>query len=138
MKVIDLKLLKNEINRELLNSEIEILKELKDCENILRLSEIFTTKNNTYIITELCGSDLSKLIKKTMKEEEVLVLMNAIINGYLEIYRKNIVHRDLKPANILITETKEIKIADFGFAVKVESLAKSSKYNVGSPLYMAP
>lgn len=64
--------------------------------------------------------------------------MNAIINGYLEIYRKNIVHRDLKPANILITEAKEIKIADFGFAVKVESLAKSSKYNVGSPLYMAP
>lgn len=106
MKVIDLKLLKNEINRELLNSEIEILKELKDCENILRLSDIFTTKNNTYIITELCGSDLSKLIKKTMKEEEILVLMNAIINGYLEIYRKNIVHRDLKPANILITEAK--------------------------------
>lgn len=66
------------------------------------------------------------------------MLMNDIINGYLEIYRKNIVHRDLKPANILLTEAKEIKIADFGFAVKVESLAKSSKYNVGSPLYMAP
>jgi len=48
------------------------------------------------------------------------------------------VHRDLKPANILITETQELKVADFGFAIKLEDAAKSTKYNVGSPLYMAP
>ena len=31
-----------------------------------------------------------------------------------------------------------LKIADFGFAIKVNDAAKSNKYNVGSPLYMAP
>jgi serine/threonine protein kinase len=64
--------------------------------------------------------------------------MSSIIEGYLEFYKKDIVHRDLKPANILITESNHVKIADFGFAIKIESLAKGNKYNVGSPLYMAP
>lgn len=64
--------------------------------------------------------------------------MQQIINGYLEFAKRQIVHRDLKPANILITETQELKVADFGFAIKLEDAAKSTKYNVGSPLYMAP
>ncbi len=44
----------------------------------------------------------------------------------------------MKPANILVTDKKQLKIADFGFAIKVIDAQKSSKYNVGSPLYMAP
>ena len=64
--------------------------------------------------------------------------MANIIAGYVEIWKKSIVHRDLKPANILITEDNKLKIADFGFAVKLEDLQNNSKYNVGSPLYMAP
>lgn len=43
--------------------------------------------------------------------------MNQIINGYNNISTRGIVHRDLKPANIFL-RNKEIKIADFGFAMK--------------------
>lgn len=50
---------------------------------------------------------------------------------------RNIIHRDLKPANILVAEGL-LKIADFGFAIKVADAHKSNRYNVGSPLYMAP
>lgn len=64
--------------------------------------------------------------------------MEQIIKGYLNFAKKDIIHRDLKPANILVTEEKQLKIADFGFAIKVVDAAKSNKYNVGSPLYMAP
>jgi len=31
-----------------------------------------------------------------------------------------------------------LKVADFGFAIKAADASKYSKYNVGSPLYMAP
>jgi serine/threonine-protein kinase ULK/ATG1 len=40
-----------------------VLKNLKNSENILEVYDIYNTKNNTYIITELCdGGDLSKYI----------------------------------------------------------------------------
>ena len=86
--------------------------------NVLTLHEVYTTKNNTYIITELCSSDLNKKIKNKPNEDEVLHFMDQIIQGYLQIYQKEIVHRDLKPANILLTDNDECKIADFGFAIK--------------------
>ena len=51
IKVIDLRMLKNDINKVLLESEIQVLKELKTLPHILSLHEVYTTKNNTYIIT---------------------------------------------------------------------------------------
>lgn len=71
--------------------------------NVLTLHEVYTTKNNTYIITELCSSDLNKKIKNKLTEAEVYLFMNQILMGYMQIYEKQIVHRDLKPANLLIT-----------------------------------
>ena len=49
-----------------------------------------------------------------------------------------IIHRDIKPANILKSDGI-FKLADFGFAVienEYESIIK--KFNVGTPMYMAP
>lgn len=63
--------------------------------------------------------------------------MQQVLAGYQHFARRDIIHRDLKPANILVADG-ELKIADFGFAIKLAEAAKSSKYNVGSPLYMAP
>lgn len=104
VKVIDLRLLKNDINKVLLESEIQVLKELKALPHILALHEVYTTKNNTYIITELCDSDLSKLIRKGLPEQEALSFMQQVIAGYQNFARRDIIHRDLKPANILVAE----------------------------------
>jgi PAS domain S-box-containing protein len=100
--------------------------------------DVYTTKNNTYLITELCSSDMNKVIKNKLTETEACFYMAQLMEGYREIYDHQIVHRDLKPANLLITDSKILKIADFGFGIKSKELAKPSKYNVGSPLYMAP
>lgn len=70
-------------------------------------------------------------------EGEAIEMMTQIIDGYKNIFRRNIIHRDLKPANIFL-RNKEIKIADFGFAVKNSDSKKFSSYNVGSPIYMPP
>lgn len=44
-------------------------------------------------------------------------------------------HRDLKPQNILINQTGEIKLCDFGEARRVVDFASSTD---GTILYMAP
>lgn len=117
-----------------------MLKTFKRSSNIIEVFDILTTKNNTYIITELCeGGDLSKLIaaKRGLPEAEAINILRQIVDGYSEISSNRIIHRDLKPANILLKDNK-IKIADFGFAMRASDSRKYSSYNVGSPIYMPP
>lgn len=64
--------------------------------------------------------------------------MKQLISGYAFIHSNEIIHRDLKPANLLLTHQGDLKVADFGFGINAEEVSKPSKYNVGSPLYMAP
>ena len=53
---------------------------------------------------------------------------------------QNVAHLDLKPKNLLLTNKKQLKVADFGFALILS--ATDSVDNAfalrGTPLYMAP
>ena len=53
-------------------------------------------------------------------------------------YRQGLVHRDIKPANILLSESGEIKLTDFGAALSLRSEATQIAGLVGSPSYMSP
>lgn len=63
--------------------------------------------------------------------------MKQIIEGCQYIHQQGVIHRDLKPENVFFTDKthKNIKIADFGFAVNLQD-SKLISANVGSPLYM--
>ena len=53
------------------------------------------------------------------------------------MHGQQIVHRDLKLDNILINSADEVKLIDFGFAVKCEEKEKLQTY-CGTPHYMDP
>jgi serine/threonine protein kinase len=56
---------------------------------------------------------------------------------YRDLFKNKILHRDIKPANIL--KTKEtFKIADFGFAKRIDHLDDLMTSIAGTPLYMSP
>ena len=132
--------IKGDVHKNLLNSEIEVLKSLKGSPGIIEVFDIYNTRNNTYIITELCeGGDLSKLISnhKGLPESQAAALMNQILEGYNYMQSRGIIHRDLKPANVFLKDG-EPKIADFGFAIRQSDCRKYCSYNIGSPIYMPP
>jgi serine/threonine protein kinase len=84
LKVIDLKGLKDAVAREMLESEIAILKELTH-PNILKCLDVLKTANHCYIITELCeGGDLASAIKKRgrLPEPEALLCFGDIFRGF--------------------------------------------------------
>lgn len=61
-----------------------------------------------------------------------------LLHGFKQLFRKSIVHRDLKPANLFIDSNDNLKIGDFGFAIKTQEARFQTRYNIGSPLYMSP
>lgn len=130
-----------------LDMEIKIAKECYH-PNLIRLIEEFRQDDCVYLIFEYCsGGDLSDYLetKRKISEQETLEVLRQIISGMLYLQTKSILHRDLKPQNLLLKpiddETNvfpyQIKIADFGFAKKIEPDALSATI-CGSPLYMAP
>jgi serine/threonine-protein kinase CHEK1 len=63
-----------------------------------------------------------------------------LISGVSFIHSKGVAHRDLKPENILMSESGNLKVADFGMATMFEykGQQKLSSTMCGSPPYVAP
>ncbi|XP_040567767.1 serine/threonine-protein kinase ULK3-like [Lepeophtheirus salmonis] len=97
-------------------SEITLLKTLKH-QHIVEMVDFTWDTSYIYIIMEYCGGgDLSRFIRL----KKILA----------RVCRQ-------KPQNILITQSRVLKLADFGFAKKIKLSQKEMGIR-GSPLYMAP
>lgn len=87
------------------------------------------------------GSDLRQWRKgySISLHEPVLWILSQVARGIGCAHENGILHRDLKPENVLVSETGEVKLTDFGLARQLDAVTMTkSGLLAGSIGYMAP
>ena len=95
-----------------------------------------------YIMSYLEGGSLEDLLlkEKKLSIETALGLVSKLLSALSEVHKKGIIHRDIKPSNVLLDETGEPILIDFGIARVEESTGSKTKtgISIGTPQYMSP
>jgi len=75
-----------------------------------------------------------------LTELEALRYLHRIASALGVVHAAGLLHRDLKPPNVMLRETDEIVLIDFGLACETDGAGRSTLTGVlrGSPYYMSP
>jgi serine/threonine-protein kinase len=108
--------------------------------NIVAILTAEKQENVFFIVMEYVpGETLENIIARTGALDLRLALDYAcqISNAVDHAHCHGVLHRDLRPSNVLVADTGQLKVADFGTSRFLEIAAHGTTV-IGSPPYMAP
>jgi len=112
--------------------------------NILKVLDYGEHNGAPFIVMEyLPGGTLKeKLAKSNLPWKDSIRLLLPIAQALAYAHSQGVVHRDIKPSNILITDSGDPMLSDFGIAKIIEgdktSELTGTGAGIGTPDYMAP
>ena len=112
-----------------------------DHPNICTVHEIDEAEGRMFISMAFVeGESLKTRIDRgLLKIDEALGLGMQVAEGLKEAHKKGVIHRDIKSANIMVTESGQAKIMDFGLArVRGGTLLTKEGMTMGTIAYMSP
>ncbi|KAK8703473.1 hypothetical protein V6N13_047132 [Hibiscus sabdariffa] len=101
--------------------EIAIMRRLHH-PNIVKLFEVLATKTKVYFVMEYAkgGELFSRVTKGRFSEDLCRRYFQQLISAIGFCHSRGIYHRDLKPENLLLDETWNLKVTDFGLGAVSE------------------
>lgn len=85
------------------------------------------------------GKDLQQFAgNKAMNPQEATRLIALLADALQHAHERGVIHRDVKPANILIDQSGNPLLTDFGLAIAEKDQQALRGQTAGSPAYMAP
>jgi serine/threonine protein kinase len=113
--------------------------------NIVTVHDVGQDGNTHYIVMEYVdGEDLKRLIRASapFSIDRALSITIKICAGVGYAHRAGLVHADVKPQNVLVTESDNVKVTDFGIAQALTATKprenERQKVVWGSPHYFSP
>lgn len=117
--------------------------------NIVKFYGTCQDGNDFFIITELAGN--GSLFDAIHKRKQFAInwtdadsvrsffrIASGIVNGLRHLHDQGFIHRDLKSANVLLTETRDAKVCDFGLACLTSSTTTTIGNAVGTLRWLPP
>ena len=117
--------------------------------NIVSVHEIGSVEGRPFFSMDFVpGSTLAKLLHEQPLAPRVAAgYLRSVARAIHYAHGRGVIHRDLKPANILIDQSNEPRVTDFGLAKKWRADSETSSPAagltrhgelLGTPSYMAP
>lgn len=109
--------------------------------NIIKVIESFEANNTIYYVMEFIGGgSLDDYIAKNngIKENETIKIVKQIGSALSFMHKNKMLHLDLKPSNIMIKESGDIVLIDFGLSKQYDPNGEpesSTKVGAGTPGY---
>lgn len=111
--------------------------------NIVQITDYGDYEGIPYLVMPFVpGGTLKQHLGKFMEYQKAVKLLIPIAEALNYAHSHSIIHRDVKPSNILITETGQPMLSDFGVAKLLEipdtMTLTATGIGIGTPEYMAP
>lgn len=99
--------------------------------------------DQAYLAMELVrGVDLSQLLKqrRMLPFGEAIYIVRSIALALEAAHERKLLHRDIKPANVLLTDSAEVKVTDFGISLEEDVSRRLTAEGavLGTPQFIAP
>ncbi len=111
--------------------------------NIVPIIDFGQEDNLPYLVMPLFqGGTLANFLGAPMPAAQAARLLTPLADALAYAHGKGVLHRDIKPSNILINETGQPMLTDFGIAKLLEGehgqTLTGTGVGIGTPEYMAP
>jgi serine/threonine protein kinase/WD40 repeat protein len=141
VKAIDVTQVSDDV-RQRFRQEADIIAQL-DYPNIVKVYECGEDNGHLFIAMQLVkGMDLERAASTTpISVRDAARYVSQVARAIHFAHKKGIVHRDIKPANILLDQTDQPHVTDFGLAKRLDASVELTKTNVaglGTQGYAAP
>ncbi|MGB6181416.1 MAG: Stk1 family PASTA domain-containing Ser/Thr kinase [Rhodococcus sp. (in: high G+C Gram-positive bacteria)] len=98
--------------------------------------------DHAFLVMELVeGGTLRELLRERgpMPPHAAVAVLQPVLDALAVAHRAGLVHRDVKPENVLISDSGEVKIADFGLVRAVAAATTTSNSVIlGTAAYLSP
>lgn len=116
---------------------------LKTCRhaNIVAYHGSYLWLQKLWICMEFCGAgSLQDIYQVTgsLSELQISYVCREVLQGLAYLHSQKKIHRDIKGANILINDSGEVKLADFGISAQIGATLARRLSFIGTPYWMAP
>jgi eukaryotic-like serine/threonine-protein kinase len=110
--------------------------------NVVTLHDIARHEGEPFVVMELVPSrSLAEFVREQgpLNPKQAAAVADAVAAALGAAHQAGITHRDVKPGNVLVGDSGQIKLTDFGIARNVaETTMTSTGIMLGSPAFIAP